>query len=274
MSQDVVDEYVDEVVEMRRRTVHVLEDRRATLSAWHGGERLCDLNTRTSVSAAVRAAGEAASHFGIGPDATLRLRVDEEVTRSWRAVRAGGREGDLASYEDRPARPSVVVLRRHAWDGCEGFLEPAWREVPFRIEAWIGLRGDEPPSQLLRASFCGVEVDAPHERWLYEGFGLGGASVPAIDLDEAEPHPGLRDRGGIARFVRARLSGSCRVSVPPGAPAERLAEFLGACRLRVCMDPATDEALGRYGRRPVFWTGEPGARHAWGGLPLPAPGDA
>ena len=268
---DVVEEYVDQVVETRRRTVHVTEACEATVSAWHGGRRLCDLGTRTSVAAAVRHAESERGRFSVGPGSSLRLRVEERTVREWRAVQSVDARDGYVLYGSEHVRPSALVLLRHAWDSHDGFIEPRWTDIPFSVEAWVGIRSEAPPHALVRACFAGVAAAGADDAWLHAGYGLGGVRMDSVGLSEAEPDARIRDRADVRSFLRAELGGilrACGPDVPEGAD---MAGFLASCDVSVRLDRTCEDALAPYGRRPVFWVGEPAIRIRWGAHALPAP---
>ena len=88
MRENVVHEYVDEVVETRRRTIQIIEDVHAEITAWHGERFLCDISGWTSVAAAIQEAEKQAKRFKVDKGSTLVLRVSERrrvVSRKPRA---------------------------------------------------------------------------------------------------------------------------------------------------------------------------------------------
>lgn len=232
MRENVVHEYVDEVVETRRRTIQIIEDVHAEITAWHGERFLCDISGWTSVGAAIQEAEKQAKRFKVDKGSTLVLRVSEKKTRRFKeAEGSGGRYNPNAHV-----RNDEIISFRHVWDSHVGSLDVSIEKADFDLVVPIGIPDGSDPGDGLAHIILGVRGDlSKFQPSLLSGFGLGEyrmASSRRVALTQIPPD----ERRRPMNWAGLRVQGTLDVLVPGGMPTTKVQEFLEDIKLHPIFD--------------------------------------
>lgn len=264
MSQIVLEEFREEVVQRSERTIHVVEEEAGVIELWHEGTLVDVLTTYSSLRYALDSAPEVVARHRITSSSTLHVRVRAERTRGLRTGPGEMRYGRLV-YE-KSIGPDWVAGRRHAWDSHAGLLPDGLQVlIPFEVSAFVATRGVRPdPVALGRLTVREIQ-HLPDER-LWEGWGFGevrDVEAECIPLDERPEH--IRREGGDdgLLWTRIRFTGGWSVALPHGIPAASVVEAVSAGWTRPSIR-FPGEGPSDFWRSGRFYCGSPAAMHIWG----------
>lgn len=221
MREKIVDSYEEDVVEKKRRTIHVTEHLHADVSLWHGGVKIDQVSGWTHTQPALDDALAACRRFGITAESSLRVRVYEEVTQERRVFLGNDRYGD-PSYADTRFGRGRKVLSRHVWDDRDGPIETTLRMMRFRVVDVIGYDRGSVPQEAPRGFYEWASASVTNAA-LWRGIGAGDARIEGI---EVAPTKGKDKERGVESWQRVAVVGTCPIHVPAGIPVEELASLL------------------------------------------------
>lgn len=263
MREKVVDSYEEDVVEKKRRTIHVTEHLHADVSLWHGGVKVDQVSGWTHTQPALDDALAACRRFGITAQSSLRVRVYEEVTQERRVFLGNDRYGE-PTYADTRFGRGRKVLARHVWDDLEGPIETTMRTMRFRVDDVVGYDRGSVPQHPPRGFYEWASASLTNAA-LWRRIGAGDARIEGI---EVAPTQGKDNERGVEAWQRISVVGTCPIHVPAGLSQEELVASLNEW---VGIDLSRN--YGYLNDLPRRWRIYSDERIAWspGEFALPAP---
>jgi len=247
--------FEDEIIEKRKRIVHVFEDVTATITAWHGDEQLSSHSSLNNADSAIEEAEGLCKRYGVTPKASLHFRVDVKKERSYRTLL---RDGKWPEYDSKRAKPCLTILRRHVWDSHVGKLETNRAFADFEILLPVGMKPEDDPGAALIQLLDSVEPQVDQDM-LWDGFGVGEATIDScvrVEFDGLPPKPDRADRN-VSRWANLLVRGRLGLEVPIKMSAKAVLKHLESVDLNVRIDWAFLDGIAH---RLVVYSGAPAAR--------------
>lgn len=267
MASALVRSYEEDVVEKRRRTIHVMDELTARVSLWHGGIKIDDVGGWTNTSAALEDALRVARRYSIDGSSTLRIRVCEEVRRFRRVLR--GESYGHPVYENEFPKGDVLVLRRHVWDDVAGVIETRLVSFGFRLRNTIGYPVGEDAEATPRGFYSDAQ-GSMDDAGLWRGLGIGEASIESVKSSPCDAPKSERGDSGVT-WKAIAIEGNCRIHVPVSMNDAEALDLLGRhADVRVSLDWGF---LGEAARRWRVYSPDDTVSWSYGNERLDSPVD-
>ncbi len=249
--------FEDEVVETRKRTIHVFEELTARVSAWHAGRHITDFTAFTHLPTAITEAEEICERYSINKRSSLHIRVDVEQRRVFKVRDPSDR---FEGYLSQSPRPDEVIMRRHVWDSHKGILHARRVEADVELSMPYGVKAaDDPGDQIVQILAAVQPRMGPKWPFFYEGLGLGEIRSTFVERRDAGPPKGDPDRlsKSMDRWGELAIKGRLSLEIPDHVKAAQVQSHLKEIDMSILLDR---NFLGGVVNRMCIYSGTPTLR--------------